>query len=122
MNEEIDLSKADYVDLKGYQRDSFIWQLTVKDTGGTAVNLSSFTTAKMSLRETEYGDPTVTFHSTGTTHTIKLAGLATGNITVSASTLNITPTTYLYDLQLSSATRTETVAYGKLKVIPDITT
>lgn len=118
---EVDLSKAYNLNLSARRGDTFSSVFTVRDENNNAVDLSAYTSAKMQLKETEYSDAVATFTNSGTTYVINLDDLATGIIEVSATILNVTANTYLYDLELRNDTNTETIIYGKFKVVDDIT-
>ena len=120
MESVTNLSKAYNLNLSARRNDTFTTTLLVKESS-VAVDLSEYTAAKMQLKENENADAAVTFTNTGSTYNINLSNLATGYVTVSASTLNIVSGSYLYDLELRNTTKTQTVVYGKFHVINDIT-
>ena len=112
---------TDFEVIKGDTFTSII-QFTDENTN-QPVDLSTYTTAKLQLKETESSEALLTFHSTGATNQIILSGSSLGIITIKTTAgITLTPYSYLYDLQLSNVNTIETIAKGKFKIIQDITT
>jgi len=120
MESVTNLSKAYNLNLQARRNDTFTTTITVKENG-SVVDLSSYTSAKMQLKETELSDSVATFANTGTSYNINISNLSIGEIAVSASTLQVLPNTYIYDLELRNSTQTETIVYGKFYVVDDVT-
>jgi len=102
--------------------DSINYTFQVLDKDLNPVNFSGYTSAKMQLKENEFSSTAIaTFSSTGSTYQIDISQKADGIITIKCDNNTIVAGTYLYDLQLSSSTLTETIVEGSILFEQDIT-
>lgn len=109
---------AAYVEITIEQGSNLTSTVTVNDTQGDAVNLSTYS-ASAQLRKSYYS-------SSANTLTAIVTGNANGQITLSmtaANTANLTPGRYVYDLVITnsidnSVTR---VVEGTATVLPSVT-
>jgi hypothetical protein len=101
--------------------DTFYYNLQVQDQGGNGVDLSTYTSAKMQVRENEYSDPVLTLSSSG--GTIDISNIGAGQIILNSPTESVTNANhYYFDLQLSNNNIIETVMSGKFIFKQDVTT
>ncbi len=109
---------AAYVEITIEQGANLTSTVTVSDTQGDAINLSTYS-ASAQLRKSYYS-------STANTLSAIITGVANGQITLSmtaANTANLTPGRYVYDLKIvnsvdNSVTR---VIEGTATVLPSVT-
>jgi len=109
---------AAYVEITIEQGANLTSTVTVSDTQGDAINLSTYSAAAQ-LRKSYYS-------STANTLSATITGNANGQITLSmtaANTANLTPGRYVYDLKITnsidnSVTR---VVEGTATVLPSVT-
>ena len=91
--------------------------MTVKDSAGVAVNLTSFT-ANSSMRKSYYS-------STANNFTATVTGNSNGQITLTmtaAETANLTPGRYVYDLLITDSGGIKSrVIEGIVSVLPGAT-
>jgi hypothetical protein len=98
-------------DISIYKGDTYIHQLTVKDSSNTVIDVSARTYSG-SIRQTNLSDPVATF-------SIDMGDSANGNVVFSIAssiTSNIKNGIYQFDFQEVVGTRTTTLIYGKAEV------
>jgi hypothetical protein len=101
--------------------DTINFAFSVLDTTGNICNFSGYTSAKMTLKTTEYSNEVISFSSTGSTYTIDISNRNGGAFTLNCLKLAIPASTYLYDFQLSNSTKRKTIMRGFFPVCQDIT-
>ena len=109
---------AAYVEITIEQGANLTSTVTVNDTQGDAVNLSTYS-ASAQLRKSYYS-------SSANTLTAIITGNANGQITLSmtaANTSNLTPGRYVYDLIIRNSTDNSVtrVVEGTAVVLPSVT-
>lgn len=109
---------AAYVEITIEQGANLTSTVTVNDTQGDAVNLSTYS-ASAQLRKSYYS-------SSANTLTAIVTGNANGQITLSmtaANTANLTPGRYVYDLVITNSTDNSVtrVVEGTATVLPSVT-
>ena len=109
---------AAYIEITIEQGANLSSTVTVNDTQGDAVNLTSYS-ASAQLRKSYYS-------SSANTLTATITGNANGQITLSmtaANTSNLTPGRYVYDLIITNATDNSVtrVIEGTAIVLPSVT-
>jgi hypothetical protein len=109
---------AAYVEITIEQGANLTSTVTVNDTQGDAVNLSTYS-ASAQLRKSYYS-------SSANTLTATITGNANGQITLSmtaANTSNLTPGRYVYDLIIRNSTDNSVtrVVEGTAVVLPSVT-
>lgn len=109
---------AAYVEITIEQGSNLTSTVTVNDTQGDAVNLSTYS-ASAQLRKSYYS-------SSANTLTAIVTGNANGQITLSmtaANTANLTPGRYVYDLIITNSTDNSVtrVVEGTATVLPSVT-
>ena len=90
---------AAFTEINIEQYATFSTTVNVEDSQGTAVNLSGYTAASQ-IRKSYYS-------TSANTLTATVTGIANGEITLSmtaATTANLTPGRYLYDLVITAPT------------------
>jgi hypothetical protein len=118
----ISTSKTVYIDLEAKRNDQFYFPFQVLDDNSSPVDYSVFTSAKLSLKQSENStDALLSFTSTGATNTIDVSGKGQGNFIVQCDQLNIEAGTYLYDFEVRTSTKRVTPLSGKITVTQDIT-
>ena len=113
----VDLNSAAQVNICCRRGDTFTLNSTVKDTDGTAIDLTLYT-FKMEVRE--YDDGPLVIPSTDITITGTAEGALT--ISISAADMQVDAGTYVYGLQatLISDSSVDTWFYGLFDVVQDI--
>lgn len=108
---------AAYTELNIEQYATFSTTVNVEDSNGDAVNLYGYS-ASSQIRKSYYSSSANNFTATVT-------GTANGEITLSmsaATTANLSPGRYLYDLVITSPTDVKTrVVEGIVNVLPGVT-
>jgi hypothetical protein len=109
---------AAYVEITIEQGANLTSTVTVSDTQGDAINLSSYSAAAQ-LRKSYYS-------STANTLSAIITGNANGQITLSmtaANTANLTPGRYVYDLKITNSVDNSVVRVveGTATVLPSVT-
>ena len=109
---------AAYVEITIEQGANLTSTVTVNDTQGDSVNLSTYS-ASAQLRKSYYS-------SSANTLTASVTGNANGQITLSmtaANTSNLTPGRYVYDLIIRNSTDNSVtrVVEGTAVVLPSVT-
>ncbi len=109
---------AAYVEITIEQGANLTSTVTVNDTQGDSVNLSTYS-ASAQLRKSYYS-------SSANTLTATITGNANGQITLSmtaANTSNLTPGRYVYDLIIRNSTDNSVtrVVEGTAVVLPSVT-
>jgi hypothetical protein len=109
---------AAYVEITIEQGANLTSTVTVNDTQGDSVNLSTYS-ASAQLRKSYYS-------SSANTLTASITGNANGQITLSmtaANTSNLTPGRYVYDLIIRNSTDNSVtrVVEGTAVVLPSVT-
>lgn len=109
---------AAYLEITIEQGANLSSVVTVNDTQGDAVNLSSYS-ASAQLRKSYYS-------SSANTLTALITGIANGQITLSmtaANTSSLTPGRYVYDLIITNSTDNSVtrVIEGTAIVLPSVT-
>lgn len=109
---------AAYVEITIEQGANLTSTVTVSDTQGDAVNLSTYY-ASAQLRKSYYS-------STANTLSAIITGNANGQITLSmtaANTANLTPGRYVYDLKITNSVDNSVtrVVEGTAVVLPSVT-
>ena len=109
---------AAYVEITIEQGANLTSTVTVNDTQGDSVNLSTYS-ASAQLRKSYYS-------SSANTLTATITGNANGQITLSmtaANTANLTPGRYVYDLIIRNSTDNSVtrVVEGTAVVLPSVT-
>lgn len=117
----INLSPTVLIDLITKKQDRIDFDFSVTDEQDSPINLSGYTSAKLTIRNNELTSEVISFTNTGTTYQIDISGLGSGEIVVSCDSLAIDAGDYYYDLQLSNATQIITVMAGKFTVTDQIT-
>jgi hypothetical protein len=109
---------AAYVEITIEQGANLTSTVTVSDTQGDAINLSTYS-ASAQLRKSYYS-------STANTLSATITGNANGQITLSmtaANTANLTPGRYVYDLKITNSVDNSVtrVVEGTAVVLPSVT-
>ena len=109
---------AAYVEITIEQGANLTSTVTVSDTQGDAINLSTYSAAAQ-LRKSYYS-------STANTLSAIITGSANGQITLSmtaANTANLTPGRYVYDLKITNSVDNSVtrVVEGTATVLPSVT-
>ena len=108
---------AGYAELTIEQNANFVTTITVKDSTGTPQNLTSYTAASQ-IRKSYYS-------STANSFTVSISSPANGEISMSmsaATTANLTPGRYVYDVVMTSPTNIKTrVVEGIATILPSVT-
>lgn len=108
---------AAYSEIVIEQGASFTSNVTVEDTGGSAINLTSYI-AESQMRKSYYTSSYYTI-------TADVSEPGAGTITLSmtsANTANVTPGRYVYDLKITAPDQTVTrVVEGIVTVLPAVT-
>ncbi len=109
---------AAYVEITIEQGANLTSTVTVSDTQGDAINLSTYSAAAQ-LRKSYYS-------STANTLSATITGNANGQITLSmtaANTANLTPGRYVYDLKITNSVDNSVtrVVEGTATVLPSVT-
>ena len=109
---------AAYVEITIEQGANLTSTVTVSDTQGDAINLSTYSAAAQ-LRKSYYS-------STANTLSATITGIANGQITLSmtaANTANLTPGRYVYDLKITNSVDNSVtrVVEGTATVLPSVT-
>ena len=109
---------AAYVEITIEQGANLTSTVTVSDTQGDAINLSTYSAAAQ-LRKSYYA-------STANTLSAIITGNANGQITLSmtaANTANLTPGRYVYDLKITNSVDNSVtrVVEGTATVLPSVT-
>jgi molybdopterin-binding protein len=109
---------AAYVEITIEQGANLTSTVTVSDTQGDAINLSTYSAAAQ-LRKSYYS-------STANTLSAIITGNANGQITLSmtaANTANLTPGRYVYDLKITNSVDNSVtrVVEGTAVVLPSVT-
>ena len=109
---------AAYVEITIEQGANLTSTVTVSDTQGDAINLSTYSAAAQ-LRKSYYS-------STANTLSAIITGNANGQITLSmtaANTANLTPGRYVYDLKITNSVDNSVtrVVEGTATVLPSVT-
>ncbi|SKC53429.1 hypothetical protein [Ohtaekwangia koreensis] len=112
------ISKCADLPLSIKRGDTFYLNFIVK-YNDEAVDLSSYTIAKMQARENEYSSPVLTYSSSG--GTIDISYLNAGQIIINGITDDVPTGQYYYDIELSNDNFIETVVSGKLIIDDDYT-
>jgi hypothetical protein len=120
----VNLDISSRLDITCRKNDTFSLDLNVKDASGTAIDLSLYE-FKMEVRSSTDDSGTPVVASANVTAT-KNADSTTGklNLKVSATNMNITAGTYVYDLQttlLASPNTVQTWLFGTFTVNEDVT-
>jgi|TARA_R110000796_G_scaffold168585_1_gene285538 hypothetical protein len=122
----LNLDIAQEMDITARKGDSFTFDIVVKDSDGTAKDLSSYT-FNMDVRlSSDKSTRNNVFLSTSTSKSkapIIISGLANGTMTVSATSVamsNVEAGAYLYDIQANLSTTSQTWFYGSFTVNADI--
>ena len=116
----ISTSKTVTIDLEARKGDIFNFPFVVLDDLEQPVDLSLYTSAKMSIRTNENStNPVYSFTSTG--GTINVDGMGSGSFIVDCDELTIDAGSYLYDFEVRTSTRRLTVLSGKFIVTADVT-
>jgi hypothetical protein len=106
-----------FVELTIEQNANFSTVINLKDSTNATLNLSGYSVASQ-MRKSYYS-------STATDFTIAITDLTTGEITMtmpSATTANLTPGRYVYDVLLTSSTGVKTrVIEGIITIMPSVT-
>lgn len=109
------------LDIEAIQNDLFSFPFTVCDDQKNPINLSSYTSAKMQVRDSETGSMIVCFSNTGSTYSIDITGRATGYYVVFTNCLSISPGNYVYDFEVKNSVQRLTICGGKYTVLSEIT-
>lgn len=113
----VNLNNAAQVNICARRGDTFVLTSNVKDSDGTAIDLTLYT-YKMEVREYDNGPLIITSSN------ITISGTAAGVLTVTISSTNmlVDAGTYVYGLQatLTSDSTVETWLYGTFDVVQDI--
>jgi len=113
----VNLNNAAQVNICARRGDTFVLTSNVKDSDGTAIDLTLYT-YKMEVREYDNGPLIITSSN------ITISGTAAGVLTVTISSTNmlVNAGTYVYGLQatLTSDSTVETWLYGTFDVVQDI--
>ena len=109
---------AAYVEITIEQGANLTSTVTVSDTQGDAINLSTYSAAAQ-LRKSYYS-------STANTLSATITGNANGQITLSmtaANTANLAPGRYVYDLKITNSVDNSVtrVVEGTATVLPSVT-
>lgn len=108
---------AGYVELSIEQGANFNTVLDLKDAAGGILNLASYEVAAQ-LRKSYYSN-------TATAFTMTISDAAAGQITMamdSATTANVTPGRYVYDVLITSGSGVKTrIIEGIVTVLPSVT-
>ena len=114
---KVNLNNAANVNICARRGDTFTLKANVKDSEGTAVDLTLYT-YKMEVREYDDGPLVITSSN------ITISGTAAGvlTITISSTNMEVDAGTYVYGLQatLTSDSTVETWFYGMFDVVQDI--
>jgi hypothetical protein len=113
----VNLNNAAIVNICARRGDTFTLKANVKDSDGTAVDLTLYT-YKMEVREYDDGPLVITSSN------ITISGTAAGvlTITISSTNMEVDAGTYVYGLQatLISDSTVDTWFYGTFDVVQDI--
>jgi hypothetical protein len=113
----VDLNSAAQVNICARRGDTFVLTSNVKDSDGTAIDLTLYT-YKMEVREYDNGPLIITSSN------INISGTAAGvlTVTISSTNMQVDAGTYVYGLQatLISDSTVETWLYGTFDVVQDI--
>lgn len=113
----VNMNNAAQVNICARRGDTFVLKSNVKDSDGTAIDLTLYT-YKMEVRE--YDDGPVVIASTDITISGTNVGVLT--VTISSTNMQVDAGTYVYGLQatLISDSTVETWLYGTFDVVQDI--
>lgn len=113
----VNMNNAAQVNICARRGDTFVLKSNVKDSDGTAIDLTLYT-YKMEVRE--YDDGPVVIASTDITISGTNVGVLT--VTISSTNMQVDAGTYVYGLQatLTSDSTVETWLYGTFDVVQDI--
>jgi len=113
----VNLNNAAQVNVCARRGDTFVLKANVKDSDGTAIDLTLYT-YKMEVREYDDG-PVIIANSD-----IEISGTDVGvlTVTISSTNMQVDAGTYVYGLQatLTSDGTVETWLYGTFDVVQDI--
>lgn len=113
----VNLNNAAQVNICARRGDTFVLTSNVKDSDGTAIDLTLYT-YKMEVREYDNGPLIITSSN------ITISGTAAGvlTVTISSTNMQVDAGTYVYGLQatLTSDSTVETWLYGTFDVVQDI--
>jgi hypothetical protein len=108
---------AGFAEITIEQGADFSTTITVNDSSGTAQNLTSYTAASQ-IRKSYYS-------TTATSFTVSVTNPTSGEITAAmsaATTANLTPGRYVYDVVMTSPANTKTrIVEGIATVLPSVT-
>jgi hypothetical protein len=124
----VNLDIAKRVDITCRKGDTFSLEFIVKDSDGTALNVTtpSAYTFKMEVRETDTTTGTATIATTGDTSSgFNILGTSEGIVTVSSAASNMATVEsgiYVYDLQATKVddSSVQTWFYGLFKINEDV--
>jgi len=113
----VNMNNAAQVNICARRGDTFVLKSNVKDSDGTAIDLTLYT-YKMEVRE--YDDGPVVIAATDITISGTNVGVLT--VTISSTNMQVDAGTYVYGLQatLTSDSTVETWLYGTFDVVQDI--
>jgi hypothetical protein len=108
---------AGFVELTIEQGANFSTVINLKDSTNATLNLSGYSVASQ-MRKSYYS-------TTATEFSISITELTTGEITMtmpSATTANLTPGRYVYDVLITSSTGVKTrIIEGIITIMPSVT-
>jgi hypothetical protein len=117
----IQLSPAVTIDLVTKKNDLVNFPFVVQDDNGNAVNFSGYTSAKLTVKNNELGTEVISFTATGATYQIDISNRSVGAFTIQCNSLPINADEYVYDFQVSTSTKGQTIMQGKFIVQDEVT-